>query len=421
MIKASSLFYAIVISLIIAIVTSSLILFAYLSRIEFENFAMDQRLNLNADSGLNLLTSQQTLVEAGQSKSIDLYGTGEDSVFLSRKSWGAYEIAISKASFKNIKITRIAQIGYYPDSSSLYSLYLADQDKPLSLCGKTIVKGTAYLSKAGVKRAYIEGQSFIGNTLINGQIKPSERTLPSFNKELMAHIQSMFSKKMLSDNDSIIMLQRELSGDSISNSFNDRSLVLTSANSITISNGLYEGNVAIISNKQITVEASAILKDVILAAPRIIIKDNFKGNFQAFASDSIIVKKNVSLYYPSVLAVVMGVNSPNVSAVVLNENDTLLGNIFAFKDDAYVLKQAGIVIPQKAVVVGQLYSNGYIDVKGTIKGSLMSNKILLVTPSSVYENHLLNAVIDVSQLPKGYVGINLVKESKGKKVVKWLN
>jgi hypothetical protein len=45
----------------------------------------------------------------------------------------------------------------------------------------------------------------------------------------------------------------------------------------------------------------------------------------------------------------------------------------------------------------------------------------IITPSSVYENHLLNATIDVSKLSKHYVGINLVQESKIKKVVKWLN
>lgn len=218
-----------------------------------------------------------------------------------------------------------------------------------------------------------------------------------------------------------MQIEKDLSGDSIHNSFKNRSLVFSCSNAITISNGLYKGNVAIISNKQITIAASAVITDIIVAAPRIIIEDNFKGNFQAFASDSIIVKKNVSLYYPSVLGLVMDSSSSNISAIVVSENDTLLGNIFAYKDDAYVLKQAGVILPQQSLIAGQVYSNGFADVKGTIKGSLMCNKIILVTPSSVYENNLVNAVIDITQLSRYYVGINLVEESTVKKVAKWLN
>lgn len=421
MIKASSLFYAIVISLIIAIVSSSLILFAYLSRIEFDSFEMNQRMNLNADSGLNLLMSQQSVVEIGQEKTIDLYGKGEDSVFLSRKSWGAYEMVISKAVFKNFQAMRIAQIGYYPDSTDVYSLYLSDLDKPLALCGTTQLKGTAFLPKAGLKRAYIEGQNFVGNTLIDGQIRQSKTSLPEFNKALIANIQLIFSRKIISENDSVIVIEKELSSDSLNNSFKNRTLVLSSANSIRISNGIYQGNIAIVSDKQITVAADAVLKDVIIAAPRIIFEKEFTGNIQAFATDSIIVEKDVSLYYPSVLAIVKSDKLPNISAIVLNENDTVMGNMFVFKSDSDPLQQVIIKLHDKSVVVGQLYSNGYIDIKGIVKGSVMCDKIILNTPSSVYENHLLNAVIDLPALSKHYAGINLVEESKAKKVLKWLN
>lgn len=422
MIKAGSLFYAIVISLIIAIVSSSLILFAYLTRIQFENFEIHQQLNLNADSGLNLLLSKQSLIELNQQKTIDLFKKGNDNVELSRKSWGAYEILISKAVFKNKEVTRIAQVGFYPDSTHLYSLYLTDEDKPLALCGNTLIKGTAYLPKAGVKRAYIEGQSFTGNTLIDGQIKQSEKTLPKFNKDLVDNIQTAFLKKTITANDSIISIVSELAMDTINNSFQNNTLVFISSLPLRISSGIYSGNIAIISDKQITISSNAVLKDVMVFAPKIIIEKEFSGTLQAFASDSIIINKNVTLRYPSILGLVIdGNKTKNTSSIILNENDTISGNVFIHKNEDDVLKQAGLMIPEKSFVFGQIYSNGYVDVKGTIKGSLMCNKIMLSTSSSVYENHLLNAIIDVSGLSKYYVGINLVEESQVKKVVKWLN
>lgn len=421
MIRAGSLFYAIVISLIIAIVSSSLILFAYLSYIQFETFEISQRLQLNADSGLNLLLSKQSLVGLNQKKTIDLYDQDIDRVELTRRSWGAYEIAVSNAIFKNMSVMRTAQTGYNQDSINTYSLYLADEDKPLALCGKTKIKGTAFLPKAGVKRAYIEGQTFVGEQLIDGQTKQSSKTLPEFNKALIENIQSVFSTKQLSENDSIVLIDSELSADSLINSFLNNSLVLISKNTLKISGGFYSGNIAIISDRQITVSSDANIHDAMLFAPKIIIEKEFRGNLQIFASDSVIIGKNVTLSYPSVIGVIRNERSPNVAAILLNENDTVSGNIFAYKKQSDVLKQAGLIISEKSLVYGQAYSNGYADIRGTIYGSLMCNKILLKTPSSIYENHFLNTIIDRSMLSDYFIGINLVEESTNKKVVKWLD
>ncbi len=420
MIKAGSLFYAIVISLIIAIVSSSLILFSYLTHIQFETFEINQKLQLNADSGLNLLLSKQSLVSLNETKTIDLYEQEVDSVELTRKCWGAYEIAISKAIFKNTSFLRIALLGFNVDDSNIYSLYLSDKKKPLALCGKTKIKGAVFLPKAGVKSAYIEGQNFVGNNLIEGSIKQSDTTLPEFNKDIIEHIQTVFSKRQISENDSIIFLENELSGDSLENSFLNKSLIFKSKNSIRVFEGCYSGNIVIISDKQVTISSTAILHDVLIFSPKVIVEKEFKGNVQIFASDSVIIGKNVALIYPSVIGLVRASQSPNVAAIVLSDNDTVIGNIFIYKK-AEDLKQAGLILAEKSLVYGQIYSNGYVDVKGTIYGSIMNDKILLKTATSVYENHLLNVEVDRSKLSKYFVGVNLADGSTIKKVVKWKN
>lgn len=419
--KASSLFYAIVISVVIAIISGSLILFAYLSRIEFDTFQIKERLNLNAESGLNVLLSKQSIIELNKPTSIDLFSTTEDSVLLSRKMWGAFEVVISKAFFRKMQSIRIAEIGYYPEKEKAYSIYLADENKPLALSGKTKIKGTAFLPKAGVKRAIIEGQNFSGTTLIDGQIKQSETTLPSFNNDFIENIKTVFTTKKLTANDSIFTLKESILNDSLSNSFLNKSLIVYSPMNLKIASGNYTGNIAFISDKEITISADVHLKDVIIIAPKIKIEKNFKGNLQAFASDSMLLEKNITLTYPSVLGIVTNDKSPNFTAIILNENDSISGNVFVYKNELEVLKQSTIHIAEKAVITGQVYSNSIVDVKGIINGSLTCRKIMLSTPSSLYENHLLNAVIDASKLSRFYVGINLVAESKIKKVVKWLH
>jgi hypothetical protein len=49
-------------------------------------------------------------------------------------------------------------------------------------------------------------------------------------------------------------------------------------------------------------------------------------------------------------------------------------------------------------LIGNLYSSDYADVRGNIYGSAFCKTLLVQTPSGVYENHLLNCVID----PKKY-------------------
>lgn len=421
MIKAGALFYAIVISLIIAITSSALILSAYLSRIQYENFEVKRQLNLNADSGLKLLLSKQSLVELNQQKTIDLFNKGIDSVILIRKLWGAYEIVISKAIFKNSTSIRTAQVGFYPDSDHLYSLHLSDKDKPLALCGNTLIKGLAFLPKAGVKRAYIEGQSFSRSLLIEGEIKQSDRTLPKFNTELIENIKTIFFSKSITNNDSILNIKDELTGDTLNNSFQKKTLVFSSSVPIIISDGMYSGNIAVISDKQITVTSNVLLKDVLLFAPKIIIEKKFRGNLQLFASDSISIGEDVTLTYPSVIGLISNNKPTGTSIIVLNNGDTVMGSVFIVKNESVTMEQTRLLISEKAIVFGQVYSNGYVDLKGTINGSLMCDNIMLSTASSVYENHLLNAVIDVTKLPEHYTGINLVEESMVKKVVKWLN
>ena len=53
-------------------------------------------------------------------------------------------------------------------------------------------------------------------------------------------------------------------------------------------------------------------------------------------------------------------------------------------------------------LIGNAYSSNYTDAQGQLFGSVICQTLLLQTPSGVYENHLLNCIID----PKTY-GVNL--------------
>ncbi|MBN8696076.1 MAG: hypothetical protein J0L87_06065 [Bacteroidetes bacterium] len=419
MIKAGSLFYALVISLLITIISSSLILYFYLTTIELKNIEMSQRLQLNVDSGLNLLLSNQSIISANEGRVIDLYGMGNDSVYLKRKYWGAYEILISSADFKKMNEHKIAFAGYVSDPAKDYCIYLKDEDKPLSVCGKTIIRGVAYLPKVGVKRTQIEGQSFSGKVLVDGKVEKSDRNLPKINSDLIEYLNRYLTGNFSDNSDRLINIGAGLSGDSISNSFLDKTILFHSNQSITVSNGLYSGNLIIYSNKPISISSSAILENCLVVSPKIIFEKNFNGTVQAFASDSIILKENVKLGYPSCIGLIQRQNA-KASGILIMENDTIIGSVFAVKNSAVFLQPLGISVSEKSTVCGTLFSAGYTDLKGAVWGSLVTDRIILNTSSSVYENHLLNAEIDITKRSKYFVGINLIVEPKKKGVIKWI-
>lgn len=419
MLKAGTLFYSVVISLVIAVISGSVILLSGLSTTAFHHDLSAQELELNAASGLNLLLSKQAIVQEEEEQTIDLFGNGADSVLLIRKFWGAFEIAVSKAFRQGQSVLKVAETGAQPDSTDKYCLYIPDQDKPIAVCGETKIKGVAYLPKAGVKRAYIEGQNYSGSSLIYGEIKQSTRALPEFNKKLIERIKA-FAESKSAENIENKASPGETAG-AVKNSFLDQTLVITK-NSAIVLNEIYSGNIAVISKTMVTITPDAVLNDIIICAPKVLIKEGFHGNLQVFASDSIIVEKNVSLDYPSVLGIVQNDNAANGSLIRLADNDTVSGNVFSYANtDAASRKPNGISFSAGSVVNGRVYSSGYADAKGKIFGSLMCRNVLLQTNSSVYENHFLNATIDRSGLSPYYTGISLVEESSLKGIVKWLD
>ncbi len=418
-VKATALFYAIAVSLIIAILSSLLIFYSYINTLHFERNLVIQKLQLNAVSGLNILLTNQTLVSLGEKKTIDLFNEGSDSVELERKIWGGFEICTSKAFFKNDLSSKTALTGYDFFESNETSLYLCDLGKPLSLCGKTVLKGVCFIPKAGVKRGYIEGQNFYGDKLIDGTINTSQPQLPEVNKFSIKSMEELCADPF-SVYDSIINMEETETGDTIFNSFMNKTLVIYKPGIFLLDKQDLSGNIVVYSKKQIIVQPGSRLKDIILIAPSVIVEEEFSGSFQVFVKDSAVVKRKCNLQYPTLIGLISNEQSFNNAFIRIEEHVKITGILFAFSENSFTQKKVGINIGKDAELRGEVFSSGWIDLKGTVYGSLFCNRFILKTPSSVYENHLLNATVDFSKLSPHFAGIDLIEQSNHKKIVKWL-
>ena len=79
------------------------------------------------------------------------------------------------------------------------------------------------------------------------------------------------------------------------------------------------------------------------------------------------------------------------------------GSSFREKQNNY------IKVDRNSLVVGDIYCNGIIELKGSIIGSLYTHKLQLETRSSKYADVILNGVIDVTEIPANFVRLPLFK------------
>lgn len=418
--NGGALFYALIISMVIATVTCSVLLVGYYARLSLMNDSTTEEVFRNATSG-TFLACNLTSSETDLGEEYDLFNRGKDSVFIHKRPWGAFDVTYSKAHRSNFSAQQIALVGSGSNSENAFALWLADMDRPLSITGSTALRGKCFLPVAGVERAYIEGSSYSGKQLVYGASVPADRFLPKYNEERVSAIAVRFdgaSKEL----DSLVGWNEFILHDSILQSFERNALLVAEKVPLRIKNQFVHGQVCIVSSISIYVEKTASLENVILFAPIIEIEAGTEGQFQAFASDSLIVGKATHLQFPSVLALVPNKHSPEFTELVVGENCRIMGDVFAADQYADFRRHVSISVGAGSLIYGAVYSSESVDLKATVFGSVSCAKFVLRTNSAVYENHLMNAVIDRAKRKDSYVSSLLFSDPLApKSIALWLH
>lgn len=415
-----TILYALMLTMLFTMISSAMIMAGYFYR---QSSHYDKKIIKAwslANSGIELLMSAQPPLEIGHQLELNLFEEEGGEVILSRDIWGGYELIGSAAfQYKGKQVLKQALIGHQPLEEEHIALYMADRNKPLSLGGETLIKGLSYLPKSGVKRAYIEGQSFSGKRLINGPQQLSKKYLPPLNITLVEACKAQMRNPQ-KDADSMVHFFDELSVDSITRPFHRSSVILYAPGPILLDRIQLKGRIIVTSETEITVAQGAILEDVLVIAPRIVIHDGVNGTGQFMAQDSLLIGQEVDLGYPSLLALFPTTGVAHQAQLRMGERSRVSGTMLFSGTGSRRHIGPGIVMEDEAQVTGEVYAEAQVELKGKIFGSLYCNGFYLKTPSSVYDNHLLNAVIDAESLSEAYAGMGIMDVTGPKKVVKWL-
>jgi hypothetical protein len=418
MLKGSALYIVIIIALVIALVCSSLILAAYFFRGQYLLKTRFDRLQNNLSSGLHILLQSRD-TNYIQGKTVRLFLNDQDSVRLKTIRWGIYDVGVAEAFQTKDTVFKVFSMAHGIDSSKWAAIYLIDEDRSLSLSGKTSIRGDVFLPKAGVKAAYVDNKAYDGDKrLIVGKIRDSQRKLPALNQERLNILEQLFNSHGPSVNPGRRM-------DSMTRSFRDPVYILNLGKNI---NGLkdvrFSGNIIVYADTLLTIDSTAKLNNILVFAKAILVKSGFRGSCQLFASDSISLEKNCRLNYPSCLGI-LRYKSPLVGfppQISIGQNASVNGTVFTYEKEASALP-ATINLAKGAKISGLLYAQHYIATKDsvTISGSVFTSRFMYQTEYTRYENYLINLKIDADSLSRYYLTSDLVPVASGeKKILQWL-
>jgi len=300
------------------------------------------------------------------------------------------------------------------------ALYLRDRQRPLILAGNTKIQGLAALPEQGVRPGNIAGNSYLGNYLVYGKTVGSDTLLPKLSRDLSYHIKALCTNPVVSGTQ-----LRFRKKEQYQNSFSKPTINIT-GDYIRLAQTQLTGNIRVVASREIVVTATAKLMDVVLIAPKITIENRVEGTFQAFASKRITVGKHCLLKYPSALVVneSLGNKVPNQQhgkpQIGIGEGSTVKGVVLYQNSTENQLFFPQLKIATNSIVVGQVYCERNLELKGAVFGSVYTDGFMALANGSIYQNHLFNGEISLPQLAPQFVGLEFQQSNTPKAIAKWL-
>ena len=394
--KASSLYLAIFLALIVTLLVTGFITWKQLSVNESFIYQQHQKLNDDILSAKNIILSDVDVIGSTLETQLDLYNNGESIVNVLQKQWGVYAYLQLSTSWKNITKTYRGLYGSSVKRNNLPGLYLADQGRYLVVGGRTKLTGTCYLPSLGIKSATIEAEPYRYDKLVYGKEEVSSGEVPPLSQNLISYLKKFFSDETMGDS---LVLFSELKATELNCAFTDKTMHIVQDESFELDGIEARGNILFSSNESIYIRKNAQLEDVICSARRIYVEKGFSGNCQLIASDTILIDKNVTLSYPS--AVVLYAAGHSNGLIVIETNTVVQGTVILCPE-IKTENNSEIQLKGSNQFYGVVYADGAIENAINVQGALFCNRFKMQTRRGRYVNHLLHAEIGSEGLVKEF-------------------
>lgn len=411
--KASALFYAITVALLVAMIMGAMVLLTHYRNIGSLRWTVHERVASNARSGA-YAGLHHAIPDAGPML-LDLFGEGTDSVQVELRTWGGLDLIFSTAEFADQAAWTLAVAGR--TFSTQYVLDLGDGGGPLHLCGDARISGNIRVPLADVRRGYIEGRPFTGDRLVDGQIGRSLQDLVQLTPAFASRLKDA-ATGVSRWNERAVNLGEERSYDGTGQRAEDPVPVLELNGQVHLKGFHIKGPLIIRCNDSLTIDQDNELDLVILQAPFIVIDPGSRISVQCFASKGILVGENAELLFPSLLAVWRDEHLATAAQITIGEKALVQGAVIAVDRSIRDRQQGSLTIGPEAIIQGEVYAEGGVEHRGHIRGTLIAREFLLRTPASIYRGHLLDGTLDDYDLGRP-IGFGCTETNEERIILEW--
>lgn len=372
--------------MVISILISLLILFAIalfdINHIFYSVYHNVKQSKEDINSAFVLYCNDSTFLDVFEKE--QGYALYEDkpssTVQLQVKPWGFYECVMVSAADKELSSFRI--LGKTQECNNEAALWVCSRDMILTLAGNTEVNGKVFIPINGVSYAQLGGVPFQGKELDDDHIDLSKKELPLIDSLYLRMIDKLYDEEDVS----FLPSQQEIKP---YYSFEEKTshFLLPKMTDFQI-----RGNVVLYTDEIVLTHESK-LSDVILVARKVILDEGFSGSLQIIAQDTVLIKDNVQLQYPS------GIYLRG------NQGQTYLGLGKHSKLDGYAIvlgnteHNYGLSVEHNysqdstATFNGLLYVDGIADIRGELSGALYLKESYYFPENGIYAGTINDAKI----------------------------
>ncbi|MEZ4824837.1 MAG: hypothetical protein R3C61_00870 [Bacteroidia bacterium] len=405
----SALAYTMVLTMVIGALLGSLLAINQHYRKLFHSQYAEDRARDNLRSGMNMILSMSPVTK--QSFAMSLFESPLDSFYARTEPWGLFRLVLGKGVFANTIETRACLAGQTLPATTA-ALFLSGEKQPLTLAGDTHITGDVVSKRSDFIAGKVEGFRYSGNRLVEGRILPFASYPSPIKNE--CPLNPVFPT-----------LPRPAAGMAVVanlravQTWEGDNLEIAESKSVYIDSIYLSGKCKIISGNELIISRRASLNHCLLFARKIIIEDGFSGRIQAFATDSLIVGKNVHLEYPSVIGIKKSTTQPVF--LRLDAGSVLEGELIfdGGKLTQPPFSRDHILICQGAIIYGCVKTSHNLDLRGKVNGIVATGNFLLNTPGTVYENYLFGAEINPAELSPEFAGI-ITDSTRWLQIIEWL-
>ena len=293
--------------------------------------------------------------------------------------WGLYEaVRVESADPRTVAVRLFGTENPFPQECNFW---YATEAPSLTLAGRTVLHGQLRLPRHGVQYGQIRSVFFNGERIEGQRASYAGKELPALRPGV----------RQATDN-LLHLLEspttRETAPDSLEAGFG--TVFPRLLNAADLAQGTHLAGMIVLVGDEVVIDSTCRLQNILVVGRTVHIGDGFQGTAQLFATDTVLIGRQVTLGYPS--GVFVARENPGRYAEI-GPKSRVEGYVIVDGDGRPEVRRTNYRQERTAVVRGLLWADGAAQVQGIVSGCLVANQLAYYTPEGYYEDMLYDMTL----------------------------